>query len=438
MNFRVESTGQYLEWLISDGVESRKVTADPATPEGFAALVVGITMLMGDSTEVAYDIRSAIQRLQAGEANAGPCIAELHARLAAAVAIAENPRSPQPIMQRLSEVPPRIIPWLWGGRIPLGRLSLLAGRPGEGKSFLTTDLCARVSTGSPWPDGQPGAEPASVLLVCGEDDAGDTIRPRLDAHRADTEKIHILKGFTIPAGDDCTRKDCYLDLSDIGEIDAALSLLPDCRLMIVDPIGSFLGRKTDAHRDNEVRSILAPIGKLAEAHNCAVLMVAHHRKSGGDFADDMILGSKAFTGIARVVWHLSLDPENEDRRLLLPGKNNLARRGTGLAFTIAGEPPKLWWEADPVEMSADAGMQARKEAADGRRDRPSDVRDNGAKWLASELRGGARKASEIRDATNSAGYNWRTIQRAAEDLGVVRKPLGFGTGYSWELPQKSQ
>ena len=112
--------------------------------------------------------------------------------------------------------------------------------------------------------------------------------------------------------------------------------LPDCKLVVIDPIGSFLGNGTDAHRDNEVRGVLAPVAMLAEKHGPAVLVVAHRRKSAGSIADDLALGSRAFTGIARAVWHLTRDPDDKARRLLLPGKNNLAREGDGLAFSISG------------------------------------------------------------------------------------------------------
>ena len=116
-------------------------------------------------------------------------------------------------------------------------------------------------------------------------------------------------------------------LADVSAIEMALAKLPDCKLIVVDPIGSFLGGRTDAHRDNEVRGVLAPIATLAERYGVAVLVVAHYRKTSGNIADDAVIGSRAFTGIARAVWHLTSDIDNKARRLLLPGKNNFAARG---------------------------------------------------------------------------------------------------------------
>src|SRR5690606_14589208 len=152
---------------------------------------------------------------------------------------------------------------------------------------------------------------------------------------------------------------------------------------VVDPIGSFLGGNTDAHRDNEVRGVLAPVAKLAEKSGPAVLVVAHRRKSAGSIADDLALGSRAFTGIARAVWHLSRDNENKTRRLLLPGKNNLAPEGNGLAFTIAGDPAVVVWERDPVAMSADDAL-AKEDGFGGEDVKPGpqpEARRHAAEWL---------------------------------------------------------
>jgi hypothetical protein len=214
---------------------------------------------------------------------------------------------PGPILTCLADVEPRAVSWLWAGRIPLGRITLLVGRPGEGKSFLTTDAAARVTKGTPWPDGSICPQ-GSVILISAEDDPADTIRPRLDAHCADVRRVHLLSAVRRVNGDGQYER--QITLADVDSIEAALLKLPDCKLIVVDPIGSFLGGGTDAHRDNEVRGVLGPIAKLAEKHGPAVLVVAHRRKSAGITADDLALGSRAFTGIARAVWHLTCDSDN--------------------------------------------------------------------------------------------------------------------------------
>ena len=320
-----------------------------------------------------------------------------------------------PVLTCLADVEPREVSWLWPGRLPLGRLSLLVGRPGEGKSFLTADAAARVSTGTPWPDGSTCPR-GSVLLMSAEDDPGDTIRPRLDAHHADVSRVHLLTAVRLV--DDAGERERIVTLADVEAIESALRQLLDCRLIVVDPIGSYLGSGTDAHRDNEVRSVLAPIATLAEKYGPAVLVVAHRRKGVATNADDTAMGSRAFTGISRCVWHLSRDGEDKDRRLLLPGKNNLASEGTGLAFTIAGDPPQLTWERNPVAMTADDGLAA--ENAGPRKPGPdADVRDGAAEWLTTALADGPREAKELLDEwKNGHGGSKTTLERAKKSLGV--------------------
>lgn len=337
-----------------------------------------------------------------------------------------------PILQCMADVEPVEVRWLWPGRIPLGRITLFVGRPGEGKSFLTTYMAARVSTGSPWPDRSDCAK-GSVILISAEDDPGDTIRPRLDAHYADVRRVHLL-AMVRRIGDDGGRRDVLFTLSDVAALETALKRHPDCRLVVVDPIGSFLGGRTDAHRDNEVRAVLAPVAALAQRYGPAVLIVAHRRKSSGSFADDLALGSRGFTGIARSVWHLTRDTDNKKRRLLLPGKNNLAPEGDGLAFTICGQPPAIVWEHDPVTMTADDAL-ATENSSEPKRPGPKPVaRNKAAEWLRDLLRTGPMEAGKVQEEAKEAGYGWRTVQRARDDLGIKPYRDTFGGAWIWKLP----
>ncbi|MGD0463428.1 MAG: AAA family ATPase [Tepidisphaeraceae bacterium] len=340
-----------------------------------------------------------------------------------------------PMLVRMADVESREVRWLWRGRIPLGRITLLVGRPGEGKSFFTMDAASRVSTGSPWPDDAP-CERGSVLIISGEDDPADTIRPRLDAHHADVLRVHLLS-MVRRIGEDGKPFEVIFSLHDLLALEAALQRIPDCKLIVIDPIGSFLGGDVDAHRDNEVRSILAPVAKLAEKYGPAVLVVAHRRKSAGSIADDLALGSRAFTGIARAVWHLTRDSENKARRLLLPGKNNLAREGNGLAFTIAGDPPAIAWERDPVQMSADDALAIenddRKE--DAKPGPEPQARKAAEDWLRKLLATGEVPAAKVKAEAKAAGMIYRTVQRAAVALGVIHEKNSFDGGWQWRFPK---
>lgn len=332
-----------------------------------------------------------------------------------------------PVLLRLSDVEPRDVLWLWEGRIPRGRLSLLSGRPGEGKSMATMDWAARVTTGRAWPDGSPCAL-GSVVLVAGEDDPHDTIRPRLDAHGADPTRVHLLQSVVHVGRGGVTREEAFT-LADLRALESTLAQIPDCALVIVDPIGSFIGGGVDAHRDNEVRSILAPLATLAQRSGAAVLLVAHQRKGAAPHADDLVLGSRAFTGIARSVLHLLADPDDEERRLLLPGKMNLSRPAAGLAFTIDGTPPRIEWEPDPVELTADGALAAQASASGSRRTK----RDVAAVWLQDFLSECARPATEVLAAAEAAGLAERTVRRAMDSAGVKPRKDGVRGGWVWEL-----
>ena len=335
----------------------------------------------------------------------------------------------EPVLVRMCDVEARAVDWLWPQRIALGRITLLVGVPGCGKSFLTVDMASRISTGSPWPDGSVCPR-GSVILISAEDDPHDTIRPRLDAHQADVSNVHML--CTIRRTDDEGREsEMMFSLADVDVLEAALQRIDDCRLIVVDPIGSFLGGRTDSHRDNEVRAVLAPVAKLAEKYGPAVFVVAHRRKAKGTTADDLALGSRAFCGIARGVWHLSRDPDEKRRRLLLPGKSNIAPEQGGLAFTIAGEPASVSWDPEPVEMSADDAIA--REYGNGAAQ--TTALDEAARWLQEMLDAGPVAAKELKDLARADGLSLRTLERGKAKLGVVACPDGFGGPWVWKLPE---
>ncbi len=174
--------------------------------------------------------------------------------------------------------------------------------------------------------------------------------------------------------------------------------------------------------------------KLAEKHGPAVLIVAHRRKSSGSIADDLALGSRAFTGIARSVWHLTRDGENKRRRLLLPGKNNLAVEGHGLAFTICGQPPAIAWERDPVAMTADDALATENSSEPKHPGPKPEARNKATEWLRDMLRTGPMEAGKIKEEAKEAGYAWRTVQRAKDDLGITPNRHQFGGAWIWRLP----
>lgn len=335
-----------------------------------------------------------------------------------------------PRLSRMSTVEPQRVTWLWPRRIPIGCLTLLVGRPGEGKSFLTCDLASRVSTGTPWPDGEQ-CDRGDTLLVTAEDGEANTIRPRLDAHRADCSRVHHMS-TVVHADDDGTLRETLFSLANIDDLRAALDKIPECRLVVIDPIGSFIGGRTDAHRDNEVRSVLAPLAALAEEYAVAILLVLHNRKAVTQYADDAALGSRAFTGIARAVWHLTRDTANKNRRLFLPGKCNLAEQPAGLAFAIAGDPASLHWEFDPVVMTADDRMQQEH----GSPGPDPDARSEAEDFLRQALASAPRPAKELTEEAREAyGITTRTLKRARKSVGVEAFREKIPGPWFWRLPK---
>lgn len=331
-----------------------------------------------------------------------------------------------PVLLCAADVQAQEVSWLWAGRLPLGRLSLLVGRPGEGKSFATLDWAARVSTGRDWPDGS-SCEVGSVLLVSAEDDPGDTIRPRLDAHDADPSQIHMLKGIYAHDKNGKLIEGAFT-LANIEALRQAIATIGNVRLIVIDPIGSYMGGKVDAHRDNEVRGVLAPLAALAQESNAAVVLVAHQRKGKAVNPDDMTLGSTGFVGLARSVLHLMRDPDDEDRRLLLPGKMNLAVPAPGLAFTIEGEPARVQWASDTVSITA-AEVLAKSSGGSSAGDKARD-------WLRDVLSDGPLASNEIKKMAEQDGLAWRTIERAKKQIGVRAMREGFGKGGRslWAMP----
>ena len=364
---------------------------------------------------------------------------------------------------RVADVPKSQVAWLWPGRIALGKLTLLAGDPGLGKSFVTLDIASRVSRGASWPDvdgsgGTPGVfdgrghraayvepyptpfgepqsvpptGPASVILLSAEDDVADTIRPRLEAHRADCERIHVIR--SVAAIDAKSPYGRSFDLGrDLEHLCTLLDRLPDCRLLVIDPMSAYLGRNVE-NANSEVRSLLGPLAALASERNLAVLAVTHLRKEEGA-AMYRTMGSMAFIAAARAAWVVCKDKDDSRRRLLLPVKNNLANDTTGLAYTIEprgvnGEPI-VCWSSDAIEVPADIAMERPTRPVG----RPSGERDDIIRWLAEFLATGPQPAAVVRAAATGQGFTSRTLRRAFEDLGGVANRVAGKNEWQWSLP----
>ncbi|MEZ6141072.1 MAG: AAA family ATPase [Zavarzinella sp.] len=336
----------------------------------------------------------------------------------------------KPVLIRMADVEPEEIRWLWPGRLAIGKLSLLAGMPGLGKSFLTCDMAARISRGWKWPCSEDRAPLGDVLLIAGEDGISDTILPRLIAIEADVNRIYVLKAAKV-IEEDGKEATIAFDLSNVELIRDALDEYPECKLVVIDPIGNYMGGNVDSHRDNQVRSVLTPLADIAAERGVAVLLVAHPPKSVSLNADDNVLGSRAYTGIVRSVFHLLADQENKRRRLFLSGKSNIGALAPGLAFTIDGNPARVEWELEPLEgfYANDAMLSISSD-----RGRKSHKRNEAIEWLKTILANGPMDSTDVIEKATTAGFSEKTIQRAKIELQIISRKHGYTGNWQWELP----
>jgi len=340
-------------------------------------------------------------------------------------------RVPGPVLVRVADVQPELVRWLWPGRIALGKLTLLCGDPGLGKSFITLDLAARTSTGSAWPD-IPVLKnaPSGVVLLSAEDDLADTIRPRLDTAGADAARVVALQAVRRLRVDGKT-EEAYFDLTqDLPALEAAIQRTADCRLVVIDPLTAYLG-KIDGHKNAEVRVILARLFELAARHKVAVLAVTHLNKASTLPAIYRAMGSLAFVAAARAVWAVVRDKDDESgrRRLFVPVKNNLGADETGLAYALepVGQTARVKWESDPVNIRAD-------EALDGG-GRKAKVQHDARQFVIDTIKanGGDMLSDDLTAAAEAQGISERTLWRAKKAVAESYKDKGRGGRWRCKL-----
>jgi len=375
----------------------------------------------------AKDIRSEIQAL-----------ADETAPWAPAAGGPEDEADDVPVYVWLNHVKSVAIRWLWPSRVPLGKLTLIAGDPDLGKSLITLDLAARISRGADWPDGPAiDGRPGGVVLLAAEDDLADTVRPRLDAAGADAERIAALQAVlerNREAGTECRR---YFDLGrHLSTLEEMTTKVPDCRLVVIDPLMVFLGG-IDRHRAGEVQTLLAPLVDLAARQNVAVVAVVHLRKSGGP-GIYRLLGSVGFVASARSILCVGKDRNDPSRRrrFLALLKNNLCPSAPTLAYRIApwGKAPHVpivTWEPDPVDVDGNDVLRV----DDGEdRDDPGTAEEAWA-WLESRLAEGPEPAKVILQEAAADGISEKTLRRVKLQHGVLS--VRHGVAWAWMMDEQN-
>ena len=327
----------------------------------------------------------------------------------------------------LAEVKSRPIEWLWEGRVAIGKLSIISGDPGLGKSLITISMAAIVSRGGEWPVDATVSPLGSVLLMSAEDDLADTIRPRLDAAHADVTKIDALPMVKCVDQTGKQGRRFFSLASDLPVLEAVLENRPAYKLVVIDPISAYTGQ-TDTHNNSDVRGLLAPLADLVQKCRVAIVCVTHLNKGSGA-AIYRSMGSLAFVAAARSAFVVVKSPHDPQVRWLLPTKNNLGNDSSGLAYSIKSHgqrEPRLAWEPDAVYLEADDALEMLQGKSRLARTR---------EWLEKKLENGPISSNELKDQASIDGLSWVTVRRAKDELQVKSEKHGFNGGWSWQLPK---
>jgi RecA-family ATPase len=359
----------------------------------------------------------------------------------AAQAQKEQQQAAELAVIRAASVKPERVKWLWPGRIPAGKVTMLDGDPGLGKSTITLDLTARLTTASPLPDGHRPAKPMGVFLLSAEDGVADTIVPRLKVAGANLELVTIVDHVADDAGPrpvelpaDLDRIEKYAAALLYGDDDAEEWYTPG--LLIVDPVMAYLGGEVNAHRDQDVRRVLHRLKLMAESTGMAVVAVRHLNKMTGSSALYRGGGSIGIIGAARAGLLVGVDPDDEGRRILAVSKSNLAAKPPSLAYRIVGaelyDTARVAWDGTSEHGAEDLLSRPAERAAP--------KQDAAEALLQEALAKGARPRAWIEQHAMRKGVSWRTVERAKAALEVIVERRGEpgkrgGGSYWWRLPE---
>ena len=230
------------------------------------------------------------------------------------------PSSNTIVLRRMTDVKAESVTWLWEPYIAIGKLTLLEGDPGIGKSWITLAIATAISLGKGLP-GQASMEPCSVILASAEDGLGETIRPRLDTMKADIDRIHAIDGAV-------TFNDAGFKLIESYIIEVKPALL------IIDPLVAYLAAGMDFHRANQTRPVMARLARLAEKYQLAILPVRHLAKGGKNKAIYRGIGSIDFTAACRSVLLAGCDAQGNQDMAIVHIKSNLARKGHSHGYQL--------------------------------------------------------------------------------------------------------
>jgi len=347
------------------------------------------------------------------------------------------------VLVRAGTMQPEAISWAWRNRFAFGKLALIAGDPGLGKSTVLIDIVARHSVGEVFPCGEGRAEPCESVILTAEDGLRDTCIPRLLACGADVSKIYFLTGTKAEGAAD--GDEAMFDLAkDIAALRAAFKAKPKIRIFVIDPLTAYLGAGTKAKENAEVRRVLAPLVKLAEETGVLVLVNSHLNKGSGK-ALYRVLDSIAFIALGRTVHLVVRSANNPDQVKFICDKTNIGSKPLGLTYLVQ----KTWITApetgEEIETSRISwGTQHIDETADEALAEPSDstMTNDAVELLRIVLAPGPMKVADIEREAREARVlgddqqlgKSKPFQSAKKILGITAHKDGLTEGWTCRLP----
>lgn len=326
-----------------------------------------------------------------------------------------------PLIITMDQIKAEKVDWLWTNRIPIGRLTLLDGDPGSGKSFLSLEIASRVSKGEALPFGGQKRAPANVLLMSCEDGYSDTVRPRLDRLGADVSRIAIPN----------PHKGLSTTMLNASFIEQAVKELGPA-LVVIDPIVAFAGRK-NTDKANDVRELLSPLMSIAERYAFACLVIRHFTKQVDAKAMYRGGGSVDFMAACRCAFIIVESEDEPTMRVLAQVKNSIGAKSPSVSFCI-DENGFCW--GDHVAANADELLATNR--SDNRR-REKVQLEAAELFLSETLSNGPMPSNTIKIKAEAAGISDKTLWRAKETLSIkASKERGsMGGEWWWRLPSHS-